>query len=103
VQLELLGGAREIGRSALLVNDRLLLEFGMATGSAEFDGRRMPVSATVERYDFSAHADRHGLRSFLDDYRDARLLVTHGDRFEWFAERLAGTATRRARPTSAGR
>ena len=41
------------------------------TGSAEIDGRMMPVSARVESYDFSAHADRDGLGSFLDDYRDA--------------------------------
>jgi len=57
----------------------------LETGSAEFDGRRMPVSARVEQYDFSAHADEAGLRAFLDDYRDARILVNHGDRCEEFA------------------
>jgi putative mRNA 3-end processing factor len=58
------------------------------TGSAEIDGRRMPVSAQVELYDFSAHADRDGLRSFLDSYRDTPLLLTHGDRTAAFAEGL---------------
>jgi putative mRNA 3-end processing factor len=58
------------------------------TGSAEIDGRRMPVSARVEQFDFSAHADRHGLRAFLDAYEDSEVLVTHGDRCEAFADEL---------------
>ena len=58
------------------------------TGSAEIDGQRMPVSARVELYDFSAHADRDGLLSFLDSYRDARVLVNHGDRTADFAAEL---------------
>jgi len=63
---------------------RSLLE----TGSAEIDGRVMPVSAQVESYDFSAHADRDGIRSFLDDYRDTPVLVNHGDRCGQFAAEL---------------
>ncbi|QAU13660.1 MBL fold metallo-hydrolase [Halorubrum sp. BOL3-1] len=63
---------------------RALLE----TGTAEIDGRVMTVGARVEGYDFSAHADREGLRSFLDAYRDARVLVNHGDRCAAFAEEL---------------
>ena len=55
------------------------------TGSAEIDGRVMPVSARVEAYDFSAHADRDGLLEFLDAYRDATVLVNHGDRCGAFA------------------
>ena len=58
------------------------------TGSAELDGRRMPVSAQVEQYDFSAHADETGLRAFLDSYRDATVLVNHGDDCERFAADL---------------
>jgi len=58
------------------------------TGSAEIDGRVMPVAARVESYDFSAHADREGLLSFLDEYRDARVLVNHGDRCGAFAAEL---------------
>jgi putative mRNA 3-end processing factor len=58
------------------------------TGSAEIDGRMMPVSARVESYDFSAHADRNGLGSFLDDYRGTEVLVNHGDRCGSFAEEL---------------
>jgi putative mRNA 3-end processing factor len=46
------------------------------------------VSAQVEQYDFSAHADRRGLREFLDAYRDARLFVNHGDRCAAYAEEL---------------
>ena len=57
-------------------------------GRAEFDGRVLPVSARVEQYDFSAHADRGGLRSLLEDYRGARVLVTHGDRCPAFAAEL---------------
>lgn len=60
----------------------------LETGRAEIDGRVMPVAARVERFDFSAHADQNGLRSFLDAYRDARILVTHGDRCETFADEL---------------
>jgi len=60
----------------------------LETGSAEIDGRRMPVSAQVEQYDFSAHADREGLRDFLDAYRDERVVVNHGDRCEAFADEL---------------
>ncbi len=48
----------------------------------------MPVSAQVESYDFSAHADRGGLLEFLDSYRDAEILVNHGDRCEDFTEEL---------------
>ena len=58
------------------------------TGSAEIDGRVMPVSAQVESYDFSAHADRDGLRAFLESYEDAEVLVNHGDRCDAFAAEL---------------
>ena len=58
------------------------------TGSAEIDGRVMPVSAQVEAYDFSAHADREGLFEFLSSYEDASILVNHGDRCEEFAAEL---------------
>jgi len=58
------------------------------TGSAEIDGRVMPVAARVESYDFSAHADRSGLRQFLDAYRDTPVLVNHGDRCADFAAEL---------------
>jgi putative mRNA 3-end processing factor len=36
------------------------------SGRAEIDGRVVPVSAQVEAYDFSAHADRDGLLDCLD-------------------------------------
>ena len=58
------------------------------TGRAEIDGQVMPVSAQVERYDLSAHADHDGLRAFLDSYRDSRVLVNHGDRCVAFADEL---------------
>mgnify|MGYP000586771023 CR=1 FL=1 len=58
------------------------------TGSAEFDGRVLPVSARVEQFDFSAHADEAGLRSFLDAYRDSEVLVVHGDDCPGFASDL---------------
>jgi putative mRNA 3-end processing factor len=58
------------------------------TGRAEFDGRVLPVSAQVEQYDFSAHADREGLRSFLSAYEDTTVLTVHGDDCPGFATRL---------------
>ena len=57
-------------------------------GRGEIDGRVMPVSAQVESYDFSAHADRNGLLDFLDSYRDSKILLNHGDRCDAFAEEL---------------
>jgi len=68
------------------------------TGSAEIDGRVMPVSAQVEQYDFSAHADRDGLLDFLDSYRDTPVLVNHGDRCEQFAATLRGAGFAAAAP-----
>jgi len=70
----------------------------LETGSAELDGRVMPVSAQVEWYDFSAHADRRGLRSLLDSYRDATVLVNHGDRCAAFADDLAEDGFRTLAP-----
>jgi len=67
-------------------------------GRAEIDGRVMPVAAQVESYDFSAHADRRGLRSFLDSYRDAAVLVNHGDRCVAFADELVADGYRAVAP-----
>jgi putative mRNA 3-end processing factor len=63
---------------------RQLLE----TGSAEIGNRHLRVSAQVERYDFSAHADGEGLRDFLSAYAETPLLINHGDSCVWFAEQL---------------
>ena len=63
---------------------RQLLE----TGSAEIGGQHLRVSAQLERYDLSAHADRGGLRAFLEAYAETPLLINHGDSCAWFAERL---------------
>jgi putative mRNA 3-end processing factor len=60
------------------------------TGRAEIDGQVMPIATQVEQYDFSAHADAGGLRSFLASYGDARVLVNHGDDCAGFAADLAG-------------
>ncbi|AWB27852.1 MBL fold metallo-hydrolase [Halococcoides cellulosivorans] len=73
---------------------RDLLERGRAT----VDGRSIQASATVEQFDLSAHADRDGLRAFLADYRDTRVLVTHGDRCESFAESLRADGIDAAAP-----
>jgi putative mRNA 3-end processing factor len=67
-------------------------------GRAEIDGRVMPVGAGVEWYDFSAHADRDGLLSLLDDYLECRVLVDHGDRCEAFADELAAEGFDAAAP-----
>ncbi len=58
------------------------------TGSARLDGRHVTASARVEQYDFSAHADREGLRSFLAPYEGTPVLVVHGDRCDGFAAEL---------------
>jgi len=60
----------------------------LESGRAEIDGQVMPIAARVESYDFSAHADRTGILGFLDSYRDATVLVNHGDRCAAFAEEL---------------
>ncbi len=70
----------------------------LETGSAEIDGRRMPISAGVESYDFSAHADRDGLYSLLGSYRDATVLVNHGDRCADFADELTQNGYRATAP-----
>ena len=69
------------------------------TGSAELDGRVMPVSAQVELHEFSAHADRQGLLDFLDSYRDTPVLTVHGDRTAAFAEELRGDGYDARAPT----
>lgn len=56
--------------------------------AVEMNGRLVRASASVEQFDFSAHADREGLHSFLGSYSDAEILVNHGDECERFAERL---------------
>ncbi|MFB6183260.1 MAG: MBL fold metallo-hydrolase RNA specificity domain-containing protein, partial [Haloarculaceae archaeon] len=72
------------------------------TGRAEIDGRMMPISAQVESYDFSAHADREGVLSLLASYRDARVLVNHGDRCTAFAEELAADGFSASAPAVGG-
>ncbi|MFB6267398.1 MAG: MBL fold metallo-hydrolase [Halodesulfurarchaeum sp.] len=54
----------------------------------EMNGRTVMVSAQVEQFDFSAHADRRDLLRFLEPYRDATVLVNHGDSPERFAAGL---------------
>jgi putative mRNA 3-end processing factor len=70
----------------------------LETGSAEIDGRVMPVAAQVEQYDFSAHADREGLLDLLDAYRDTPVIVNHGDRCQAFADELADDGYRASAP-----
>ncbi|WP_435186018.1 MBL fold metallo-hydrolase [Halobellus sp. EA9] len=67
-------------------------------GRAEIDGRVMPISARVEWYDFSAHADREGLLKLLSEYRDVPVFVNHGDRCEAFAAELNGEGYRASAP-----
>jgi len=74
---------------------RSLLE----TGSAELDGRVMPVSAQVELHEFSAHADRNGLVGFLESYRETPVLTVHGDRTAAFAEELRGEGFEASAPS----
>ena len=70
----------------------------LETGRADIGGRVMPVSARVEQYDFSAHADHDGLRALLDSYGDARILVNHGDRCPTFAAELRADGFRASAP-----
>ena len=60
----------------------------LETGRCELNGGVRPVAAQTELFDFSAHADDAGLRSFLASYDDARVLVNHGDDCERFAAEL---------------
>ncbi len=59
------------------------------TGRIALNERVLPVSARVDRFDFSAHVDRPGLKRFLDDYRDATVLLNHGDDPAAFASALS--------------
>jgi len=63
---------------------RQLLE----TGRCELNGGIYPVSAKTDLFDFSAHADHDGLRSFLSAYGESTMLVNHGDSCGAFAEEL---------------
>ena len=60
----------------------------LETGRCELDGGIYPVSAQVDLFDFSAHADHAGIRALLDDYEGATVLVNHGDSCGAFAEEL---------------
>ena len=60
----------------------------LETGRCELNGGVRPVAAQTALFDFSAHADRDGLRSFLDAYEEATVLVNHGDNCEGFAAEL---------------
>ena len=42
----------------------------------------------AQAFDFSAHADREGLREFLSAYERERILINHGDRCDAFADAL---------------
>jgi len=68
------------------------------TGSAPIDGDVLRVAAGVERFDFSAHADRPGLTEFLEPYSEAELLVNHGDRCAEFAATLRDDGYRASAP-----
>ncbi|GGM58504.1 putative mRNA 3-end processing factor [Halarchaeum rubridurum] len=85
-----------VGHQVAGTPGRDLLERGRAT----FDGRTLPVAARTEAFDFSAHADRDGLRSFLDDYRDARVFAVHGDATERFAADLRADGYDATAPTA---
>ena len=63
---------------------RQLLE----SGRCELNGSVSPVAAQTELFDFSAHADHEGLRSFLNFYEDATVLINHGDDCDGFAAEL---------------
>ncbi|MFW5965826.1 MAG: MBL fold metallo-hydrolase [Halodesulfurarchaeum sp.] len=63
----------------------------LETGSAEIDGRRMRISARIEQFDFSAHADREGLDRFLNEYAREKVVVVHGERTDQYATELRST------------
>jgi len=61
----------------------------LETGSAEIDGRMMPVSAQVEQYDFFPRTrDREGVVRSSSHMRMQRYSINHGDRCEAFAAEL---------------
>ena len=60
----------------------------LETGRCELNGGIYPVSAQVDLFDFSAHADHDGLRAFLSDYKQSTVLVNHGDSCPAFAGEL---------------
>jgi len=60
----------------------------LETGRCQLNGGIYPVSAQVDLFDFSAHADHDGLRSFLSSYEEATILLNHGDSTDRFAAEL---------------
>ena len=74
----------------------------LAHGSCPINGRVRPVSAQIERFAFSAHADADGLASFVSAYPAAEVLVVHGDNPEAAVERFS-TPKRQARVPELGK
>jgi putative mRNA 3-end processing factor len=72
------------------------------TGRAEINGQVMPVAAQVEQYDFSAHADSGGIRSFLSAYANTPILVNHGDDCAGFAAELEAEGMTASAPDLGG-
>lgn len=70
------------------------------TGSVNINDRYFQVSATVEQLDFSAHADDTGLRRFLSHYKDAEIVVTHGDQCDSFVTELTQNGFSASAPTN---
>lgn len=66
----------------------------LSRGTCPIDGTVRPVSARVERFSFSAHADGAGLQSFLEAYPAAETFVVHGDDPESAARAFAGRSRR---------
>ena len=50
----------------------------------------VPIRATVDRFDFSAHANREGLRDFILRAAPKKVVLVHGDpgAVEWFRDTL---------------
>lgn len=66
----------------------------LARGACPINGTVRPVSARVEQFSFSAHADGDGLRSFLTAYPAAETFVVHGDDPVSAADTLSGCSRR---------
>lgn len=69
------------------------------TGRLPINGRHLAVSATVKQFNLSAHADRSGLRSFLDSYTDATVYLVHGEETQSFAADLRDEEVNAVAPT----
>ena len=62
----------------------------LKTSYFENDGERFKVKMEVEKYDFSAHADRDELLNLIRSINPKKVVCIHGEKTKEFADELQG-------------